>query len=261
MNPIRLRGWRRVALASWRRADDPTTLGMLELDVTVALARIQRSRDLGHPVTFLSVVVRALASAIAEVPEAAAMVRHGRIHARDSIDIFVHVDRDGRDLAGLKLEDVPSLSVEDVAARIAVRAAAIRSGDGSEPLLRSTAVTDLVPGPLLPMAIAIQDWVVHDLGLSIPWLGMQADPFGVAMVTNVGSLGLDLAFPPIPPICRCSIILALGQVQDRPWMVEGRIEIRPVVRIGVALDHRLMDGAHAARLAGRFRHHLENPAS
>ena len=248
-------------MASWRRADDPTTLGMLELDVSAALARIQASRDLGQPVTFLSIVVRALGAAIAEVPEAAAMIRHGGIHARDSIDVFVHVDRDGRDLAGLKLEDVPSLSVQEVASRIAVRAAAIRSGDSTEPLLRSTALTDRIPGPLLPWAIAFQDWVVHDLGISIPWLGMQADPFGVAMVTNVGSLGLDLAFPPIPPICRCSLVMALGQVQDRPWMVEGRIEIRPVVRIGIALDHRLLDGVHAARLAGRFRHHLEHPAA
>jgi pyruvate dehydrogenase E2 component (dihydrolipoamide acetyltransferase) len=233
---------------------------MLELEVSSALETVRRAAERGEPVTFLALVVRALGRAIAEVPEAASMIRHGRIHPRETVDVFVHVDRGGRDLAGIKLEAVPELSAAEIASRIARRAASIREGDPSEPLLKSTSVTDRIPGWLLPLAIFLQDRLAHDFRVAVPWLGIQPDPFGVAMVTNVGSLGLDLAFPPIPPICRCSVVLALGRIEDRPWHVEGEVVIRPVVRIGVAIDHRLMDGAHAARLARRFRHHLEHPS-
>ncbi len=254
------RGWRKVAIASWPKPHDPTTYGILELDASAALRYLDSLTErTGRSVTMLSLVLKALAHAMAQEPASTRMLRFGRWVERDSLDLFVQVDRAGRDLSGIKLVNVPAKPLLDVARELSERAAGVRAEKSRESLRRSTSVTDLLPMALLPLAVRIQDFLAHDLGLSIPPLGIFPDPFGAAMVTNIGSLGLDLALPPVPPIARSSLVMAMGRVSEKPWVVEGQVVVRPVVRFGVAVDHRYLDGAQASRIAQAFTAVLRDP--
>jgi pyruvate dehydrogenase E2 component (dihydrolipoamide acetyltransferase) len=59
-------------------------------------------------------------------------------------------------------------------------------------------------------------------------------------VTNVGDRGAETVTGVIyPPQVA---IVGFGRVVTRPWVVEGRIEPRPVVTISLAADHRVTDG-------------------
>lgn len=257
---IKPRGWRRVAIASWPRPHDPTTYGVLELDASAALRYLEDLRErTGVRVTLLALVVKALAHVMAQEPASTRMLKFGRWVERRSLDIFVQVDRGGRDLSGIKLVDVPARSLGELSGEVASRSEAVRAERSAESLRRSTAVTDRLPMFLLPLAIRLQDFLAHDWEVGIPALGISADPFGAAMVTNVGSLGLELAFPPVPPIARCSLVLALGRVSPRPWVVEGEVVVRPILSLGVALDHRALDGAQASRMAAAFRAVFSEP--
>lgn len=257
---IKPRGWRKVAIASWPRPQDPTTYGVLELDATAAMAYVAALRERqGVPVTLLALVLKALADVMADEPASTRMLRLGRWVERESVDLFVHVDRDGRDLSGFKLVDVPSKTLLALADELSTRAQAVRSPESRESLRRSTSITDLLPMALMPLALRIQDFLAHDLGIAIPPLGIFPDPFGAAMVTNVGSLGLDLAFPPVPPLARSALVMAMGRVRERPWAVDGQVLARPVLSLGVAVDHRVLDGAQASRMAAAFRRMLGNP--
>ena len=67
----------------------------------------------------------------------------------------------------------------------------------------------------------------------------------VFSVSNLGSLGVDrftaLVNPPE------AAILAMGRVRDRVVAREGKAEVRPVVTLTLSVDHRVADGADAAR--------------
>lgn len=257
---IKPRGWRRVAIASWSRPHDPTTYGVLELDASAALRYLEDLRErTGVRVTLLALVVKALAHVMAQEPASTRMLKFGRWVDRESLDIFVQVNRDGRDLSGAKLVDVPSKGMTDLARELSERAESLRAERSAESLRRATSVTDRLPMLLLPLALWIQDRLAHDWGIGIPALGIYPDPFGSAMVTNVGSLGLDLALPPVPPISRCSLVVALGRVTEKPWVLEGEVVARPVLSLGVALDHRALDGAQASRMAQAFTAVLADP--
>ncbi|MNR83000.1 Dihydrolipoyllysine-residue acetyltransferase component of pyruvate dehydrogenase complex [compost metagenome] len=257
---VKPHGWRKVAIASWPKPHDPTTYGVLELDATPALAYLDKLRERkGVSVTMLALVLKALAHAMAQEPASTRMLRFGRWVERDSLDLFVQVDRGGRDLSGLKLTNVPSKGILDVAQEIATRAGAVRAEASPEQLRRSTSVTDRMPMWLMPLALWIQDRLAHDWGLAIPALGIFPDPFGAAMVTNIGSLGLEVAFPPVPPIARCSLVMAMGRVREKPWVVDGQVLVRPVLTLGVAIDHRALDGAQASRMAQAFTEVLAEP--
>jgi pyruvate dehydrogenase E2 component (dihydrolipoamide acetyltransferase) len=81
------------------------------------------------------------------------------------------------------------------------------------------------------------------------------------MVTNIGSLGADFAFTPIPYYSRVPFILSIGAVRECPWVnsLNQTIEIKKISKLGVTFDHRIIDGVHAAKLSKVFKHYMENP--
>ncbi len=76
-------------------------------------------------------------------------------------------------------------------------------------------------------------------------------------ITNIGSLGGEFATPVINyPECA---ILALGRISDKPVVVDGKIEIRKVLPLSLSFDHRIIDGAMAAKFVSEIKRHLEDP--
>jgi len=68
---------------------------------------------------------------------------------------------------------------------------------------------------------------------------------GTITITNVGSLG-GLFFTPILNSPE-SAILGLGKLQDKPVVRDGKIVVRKILPISLTFDHRVVDGAEAAR--------------
>jgi pyruvate dehydrogenase E2 component (dihydrolipoamide acetyltransferase) len=68
---------------------------------------------------------------------------------------------------------------------------------------------------------------------------------GTFTISNLGSFGAD-AFTPIvnPPQCA---ILGVGRIADKPVAVDGLVQIRPTMWLSLTFDHRIVDGAPAAR--------------
>ena len=82
---------------------------------------------------------------------------------------------------------------------------------------------------------------------------------GVFTVSNLGMHGVEEFAAIINP--GESAILAVGSIRKAPAVVEDRVEVRPLMRITLSSDHRVIDGVLAARFVGRLRALLENPQS
>jgi pyruvate dehydrogenase E2 component (dihydrolipoamide acetyltransferase) len=76
-------------------------------------------------------------------------------------------------------------------------------------------------------------------------LAMDEVEGGTFTISNLGSFGAD-AFTPIvnPPQCA---ILGVGRIVDKPVAVDGLVQIRPTMWLSLTFDHRIVDGAPAAR--------------
>lgn len=80
---------------------------------------------------------------------------------------------------------------------------------------------------------------------------------GTFTITNVGSLGGIFATPVInyPE----AAILATGKIHQRPVVEEGKIVVKWVLPISLTFDHRIFDGAEAARFVNTLKKYIENP--
>ncbi len=75
-------------------------------------------------------------------------------------------------------------------------------------------------------------------------------------VNNTGALGAVRSLQIIPPP-QCAII-ALNRVVKRPWVVNDKIEIRPILSLDLAFDHRIIDGAEGIGFLNAVKENLEN---
>ena len=80
---------------------------------------------------------------------------------------------------------------------------------------------------------------------------------GTITVTNVGTFGAEFGTPIINP--PEAAILALGVVEPRALVVDGKVEARPAVTLSLSFDHRVMDGAEAGRALKALGAFLESP--
>jgi pyruvate dehydrogenase E2 component (dihydrolipoamide acetyltransferase) len=76
-------------------------------------------------------------------------------------------------------------------------------------------------------------------------------------VSNFGSVGGFFATPIINP--GEAAILGLGRIVERPWVVDGRVEPRPILPLSFTADHRLIDGELAMRFLNVLIALLEQP--
>lgn len=83
---------------------------------------------------------------------------------------------------------------------------------------------------------------------------------GTFTLTNLGAFGGGWGFG--TPIINQpqSAILGTGAITDRPVVRDGQIVVRPVMTYSLTFDHRVIDGAPAARFAVRVTELLENPS-
>jgi pyruvate dehydrogenase E2 component (dihydrolipoyllysine-residue acetyltransferase) len=74
-------------------------------------------------------------------------------------------------------------------------------------------------------------------------------------VTNLGMFGID-AFTPIIQLPQCAV-LGVGRIVREPAVVDDRIEPRDMITLSLTFDHRIVDGAPAARFLDALRHSVE----
>lgn len=80
---------------------------------------------------------------------------------------------------------------------------------------------------------------------------------GSFTITNLGMFGIDQGTPIInPPEIA---ILGVGRIAEKPVVIDGRIEIRPMMNITLSFDHRVIDGALAARFLQNMKQKIEKP--
>jgi pyruvate dehydrogenase E2 component (dihydrolipoamide acetyltransferase) len=88
-------------------------------------------------------------------------------------------------------------------------------------------------------------------------LGVEELSGSTFTITNFGSFGSYQGTPIInPPEVA---ILGCGRIEERPVVVQGRVEARPVLPLALSYDHRLLDGAAAGAFLGRLKTLLADP--
>lgn len=81
---------------------------------------------------------------------------------------------------------------------------------------------------------------------------------GTFTISNGGVFGSLLSTPIINP--PQSAILGMHKIQERPMVVDGKIEILPMMYLALSYDHRIIDGRESVSFLVAIKELLEDPA-
>jgi len=81
---------------------------------------------------------------------------------------------------------------------------------------------------------------------------------GTFTITNGGVYGSLMSTPILN--APQSGILGMHKIQERPMVVGGKIEVRPMMYLALSYDHRVIDGKEAVTFLVRVKESLEDPA-
>ena len=81
---------------------------------------------------------------------------------------------------------------------------------------------------------------------------------GTFTITNGGVFGSMLSTPILNP--PQSAILGLHNIVERPVVVDGKVEVRPIMYLALSYDHRIIDGKDSVQFLVRIKELIEDPA-
>jgi 2-oxoglutarate dehydrogenase E2 component (dihydrolipoamide succinyltransferase) len=88
-------------------------------------------------------------------------------------------------------------------------------------------------------------------------LSMEDLSGGTFTITNGGIFGSLMSTPIINP--PQSAILGMHKIAERPMVIDGKVEIRPMMYLALSYDHRLIDGRGAVTFLVRIKECIEDP--
>ncbi|TNE85612.1 MAG: 2-oxo acid dehydrogenase [Deltaproteobacteria bacterium] len=248
--------FRMIALGTWKTTKDPSVYGSLALRVDPVLDYIDRYREAtGRHLTLTHLMAKAVGLVLAEMPDANAILRFHRIYLRKDVDVFFQVmvtdPQTGEiDLSGLTIRQADKKSVADIQDEFERVAERVRTGKDEEKENTRKTFKSL-PGFAVGWILDVISTLLYTLNLDMRWAGLPRDPFGSVMVTNVGSLGLEEAYVPLVPYSRVPLLIAMGSVRKEAVVDEetDAIRVERRMKLFATFDHRVLDGAHAAKMS------------
>jgi pyruvate dehydrogenase E2 component (dihydrolipoamide acetyltransferase) len=160
-------------------------------------------------------------------------------------------------LAARALTEHPQLNQQWIDGRIA-------TPDG----IHVAIAVDASAGLLAPVLRDVPDLSVREIATRLADLTTRAHAGqltlaeltgGTFTISNLGAFGID-AFTPILNVPQCAI-LGLGRIERRPAVVDEQIVPRDQMVLSLTFDHRIVDGAPAAKFLATLRQAIENPGA
>ena len=265
--------FRKIACGTWRTAGDPSVYALLEIEMSKALEFAEAySQQHGVRITPTHLAAKAITHCLEVRPELNGLLRRGRVYLRRNVSIFFQVNVPGqavngnRDewiakavLSGTTVQETDRKSLAEMARAFRAQAEEVRRGRDPS-FAACLGIVSWLPWRLVRGFLNLGSWLIYGLNLDLGFLGLPPDPFGSVMITNVGGMGIDVAWAPLVPYSRVPLLLALGTVRDKAVVENGEVKVRPVLSIGVTFDHRLIDGVHAAQMSDEFKKCFAEPA-
>ena len=251
--------FQKMAVAWWDVPKNPQIYGAMNVEMSEAMAFLDRfeKKNKVH-LTVTGLVAKVLAQAYKKYPQFNAKAERNNIYIRKNIDIMLLVSADeGSDLSGIKMLDVDKMSLLEVARTIAGGAKGVRRNKGptyqrSRDLIRGSSVWTT------RLLLDVAGFCTNRLNMDLSFVGFPVDPFGTAMISSVGMFGIETAYAPLLPHARCGMLLVVTEVRDKPWVADGKVVVRPVMKLCGTFDHRIFTGYQAALLASYLKDMLQD---
>jgi hypothetical protein len=220
--------------------------GLLEVDVTAARHHLRKLRQRGQQTSFTAWMIKTIGDCVARNRYAQAMRwKRRKLIAFNDVDIAMPVERtvSGKRVPlALLIRQTNLKSAQDI--YFEIQAAQQKSITDEKDLI-------LNRHQFSRRALQLYYSAPQFLRLFL-WRRIFANPFrarrtsGTVMVTTVNAVERTTGWI-LPTRNMHNIALSFGSISKKPWVVNGKVEVRDILHLTVAFNHDVIDGVPAGR--------------
>lgn len=237
---------RMVAISASIAKKRNTIHSITEIDITEPRHIFKMHKEqTGESLSFTAYIVYCLAHAIVKYSDLNSFRKGRKLILLDDICISVLIERD------IKGEKVPEpIGIKQAQNKTyrqihdEIRAAQQNQGDRLGSLSKMEWVR-FIPAFLMRLFFRIASKNIH----------MQKR-YGVISVTAMGMFSNHAVW--FIPMGSPTVLLTVGSIEDKPILIDGKLELREHLCLTVSFDHNIVDGAPAARFMNRLAELIKN---
>jgi pyruvate/2-oxoglutarate dehydrogenase complex dihydrolipoamide acyltransferase (E2) component len=228
--------------------------GTCAIDVTDLMAKLQVEKDKGTPIGLVPVLIKATAKVMKRHPKLnrqffQGLVRRYEVQFNEAncATIVRRTTPDGQDvLINVTFLRADEMDVRDIAKKIRHC---------------QTAPLEQIPeyqlmSRLLKMPSALRAWFSFKARSDHKFIAKNI-PATYGLSSFAG--GSRVAFTPTQTISPYCATFFPSSVTDRPWVVDGQIQVRKILEINMTLDHYLIDGGDGVTALSQLAEILSRP--
>lgn len=251
--------WRLSASTLYRKPSDSKIFGSVEIDVTDLEKYISELRKKGTKMTLTHFLTLVTGKAIAaEIPEFNSYVKRGKFYPFKELVASISIKMPNGDMSSAKIKSPEQMNYGEIVEELTKSITETIKGEESK-ANKAKDMLSKIPWPFRRWVFSFMKFLMVGIGWSFPRLGLDAQSFGTYFVSNIGTLGLDGGYPALLPTGNISLVLIMGRVKDMPWVVDGVVVPRRILKLGAAMDHRIVDASHGGKLFNYIRRAVRNP--
>lgn len=107
---------------------------------------------------------------------------------------------------------------------------------------------------IIQIAKELQELAEKARSRKIDLMDLQGGSFTITSIVGIGGT----FFTPVINYPETAI-LGVASIRDMPWATGKKVAIRKILNLGVAFDHRVLDGATAAKFLNKVMEYLKDP--
>ena len=238
------------------------------IDLTRLLRFLESRRDSsGVEITISHIALKAAAIAISEIPNLNGYVVDDEFYfsRKSGIDVSLSTEIFGNESVMMKVNNVNVKPIDYLADEIKNRKKVIASEGPSTPKMLSL-IYGILPRFFARYVRRLFFYVGSNVGVSVPFLGIEAFPQGVCNIVTIPSKEksegeVEVALTPNRLNSGAPMCLTVGSVSLQPIFDENKhLSAQHVLNIAVSIDSKACSLAEGKRFAARVQQLMSTPS-
>lgn len=251
----------KIQMGTWGAPQDTSAYGTIEVDCGIIDDFIEKynQKNPDARISYTHFFMKLIGMSIAKAPRINGTIAFGEFVPFEGVNVNTLVDIDGKNLAGVTVQNCDSLSLSEIRTKTNSKVKALKTKK-DENVKEQMKIAKMLPSSIMACLLEISTFITYNLGLDFKALRLKKYQFGNVVITNVTKMGINHVFAPLVNFTRSICIVVLCSPEDRVVVDENKeMVVKKMMNVNITFDHRYADAAAVQPVIKELKTVASNP--
>ena len=237
--------FQKFRISEYQDSGDPTAFAKLDVPldkIDKILSEYNKKNPLKR-ITYSHIGLKAMGLALKEIQGCGKHSFGNFIEAEDNeLSSSLIVNIENKNIMNLTVNDCYNNSLKDIAAQMKGKIGEMKKNKDPR-VKRQMNIIRMIPSFIVHLVILFSGFITYNLGLDFKPFKLKRHNFGFGVITNVTGFDVSDVIPAHINLLRDVLVMIISNPVVKPFVENGKIVKRKVVKVNLAFDPRFGKGA------------------